>query len=45
MGAKERPMKDKNYKKLRNEQIKTYLEMYTIAAAIVCALILLGWLL
>lgn len=38
-------MKDKNYKKLRNEQIKIYLKMYTIAAAIVCVLILLGWLL
>ena len=38
-------MKDKNYKKLRNEQIKTYLKTYTVAAAIVCALILLGWLL
>lgn len=38
-------MKDKNYEKLKNEQIKTYLKTHTIAAAIVCALILLGWLL
>ena len=37
-------MKDKIFKKIRNERIKIYLKLYVIVVAILAALIFLGWL-